>query len=385
MPLRPSPGPSYDIDAWRRRIPLLERFVPMNACSHGPPLDTTLAAAGAYLDSWSRHGMDWEGWMAEVEAARASFAALVGAEPDDVAVLTSVSHATAAVASALSFDGPRNRVAVTQAEFPSVAQVWLAQRPRGAVVDWVPVEDGIVPPEGYQVAVDERTLLVSACHAYYQSGFKQDLRAIVELARDRGALVYVDAYQTLGTEPVDVKALDVDFLASGCLKYLMGVPGIAFLYVKPEVAARLEPGVTGWFGRADPFAFRADELSWASGGRRFDGGTPPVPSAYVARPGIEAIRQVGPAAIRAWTEALSARLIEGGRRRGLRLLGTNDPARKAPSTAFAVEGDSHAVEAALRERGILASARGPVIRLAPHFYSTTGDVDRALDALSEVL
>lgn len=378
------PGPSYDIRAWRDRIPLLERFIPMNACSHGPPLATTLAAARAYLSSWTRDGMDWEAWMAEVEAARASFASLVGAEADDVAVLSSVSHATAAVASALSFEGSRRRIAVTRAEFPTVAHVWLAQRPRGAVVDWVPVADGVVPPEGYGEVVNEDTLLVSACHGYYQTGFKQELAPIVELAHDRGALVYVDAYQTAGAAPIDVKALDVDFLASGCLKYLMGGPGIAFLYVKPEIAARLEPGVTGWFGRADPFAFREDELSWASGGRRFDGGTPPVPAAYVARAGIDAIRNVDPAAIRDWTEILSARLIEGGRRRGLRLLGTDDPTRKAPSTAFEV-GDSHTVEGALRKRGVLASARGPAIRLAPHFYTTTDDVERALDALAEVV
>lgn len=381
MPSRPD----YDIHAWRRRIPILDRLVPMNACSHGPRLDSAREAAHAYLESWGREGMAWERWMAEVEEARRSFAALVGAEPDDVAVLSSVSHATAAVASALDFSGERTRVAVTRAEFPTVAHVWLAQRPRGADIDWIPVEDGIVPPGAYDAVVTGRTLLVSACHGYYQTGFRQDLAPIVELAHQRGAMVYVDAYQTLGTRPVDVKALDVDFLASGCLKYLMGVPGIAFLYVSPRVAERLEPGVTGWFGRADPFAFREDDLSWAPGGRRFDGGTPPVPAAYVARAGLDAIREVGPARIRDWTGELVARLIRGGRERGLRLLGPDDPRRRTPSTTFRVAGDSHAVEAALRERGILASARGPAIRLAPHFYSTTDEVDRALDALADAL
>lgn len=357
----------------------------MNACSHGPRLDSALEAAAAYLDSWGREGMDWEAWMAEVEAARASFAGLIHADPDDVAVLSSVSHATAAVASALDFWSGRPGVAVTRAEFPTVAHVWLAQRPRGAEIDWVPVRDGVVPPEGYEAAVTDRTLLVSACHGYYQTGFKQELGPIVELAHQRGALVYVDAYQTLGTCPVDVKALGVDFLASGCLKYLMGVPGIAFLYVRPGVAERLEPGVTGWFGRAEPFSFREDELTWARGGRRFDGGTPPVPSAYPARAGIDAIRSLGPDAIRAWTEVLSDRLVRGGRDRGLDLLGPDDPARRTPSTAFRVPGDSHRVQAALRERGVLASARGPAIRLAPHFYTTPDEVDRALEALVEVL
>jgi selenocysteine lyase/cysteine desulfurase len=200
-----------------------------------------------------------------------------------------------------------------------------------------------------------------------------------------GALTYVDAYQTLGTEPLDVKALDVDFLGSGALKFLMGIPGIAFLYVKPEVAETLRPTVTGWFGRKDPFSFDPRDLSWAPGGRRLDTGTPPILEAYVARAAMEFILQVGMGAIGAWTRELSRALVTGGEARALERLGTGDPFRKAPTTAFMVPGDSHRVEQALRERRVIASARGPAIRLAPHFYSTLEEVEVALDALVEVL
>ena len=195
--------------------------------------------------------------------------------------------------------------------------------------------------------------------------------------------MYVDAYQTLGAVPVDVKALDVDFLVSGNLKYLMGVPGVAFLYVRRDLIERLRPTVTGWFGRANPFAFRVDSLDWSHTASRFDSGTPPVMNAYIARAGMEIINDVGVRHIRAWHETLAQRLIEGGRARGLELFGPADVAHKTASTAFVVS-DSHAVEHAMRERGIIASARGPVIRLAPHFYSTLADVDRALDALAAV-
>ena len=357
----------------------------MNNCSQAPQMDLTREAAEAYLDSWRREGMDWERWVGEVEAARSSFARLINAEPGDVAICTSVSQATSSVASALDYCGGRRKLVVTEGEFPTVGQVWRAQEIRGALLEWVPAVDGIIPAEGYEGVLDEKTLLVSACHGYYQSGFKQDIGAIVEKAREVGALVYVDAYQTLGTEPLDVKALDVDFLASGALKFLMAIPGIAFLYVKPSVAEGLQPSVTGWFGREDPFSFDPRDLSWATGARRFDTGTPPVMEAYVARAALDFLQGVGLEAIGAWTRELSRALVSGGEDRGLRLLGTRDPGRKAPTTAFLVPGDSHDVERRMRERGVIASARGPAIRLAPHFYSTLSEVEAALDALEEVL
>jgi len=377
--------PDFDIRAVRRRIPALEQWVPMNNCSQAPQMDVTREAAEEYLESWRRDGMDWDRWMEEVEGARASFARLINADPDDVALCTSVSQATSSLASALDFRGPRRTVVVTEGEFPTVGQVWRAQESRGAHVRWVPVREGVIPAEGYEGTLDEDTLLVSACHGYYQSGFKQDLTAVVKMAREVGALTYVDAYQTLGTEPLDVRALDVDFLASGALKFLMGIPGIAFLYVKPEVAETLSPTVTGWFGRQDPFSFDPRDLSWAPGGRRLDTGTPPIMEAYVARAALDFIQGVGMEAIGAWNRELSLALVEGGEARGLERLGTRNPDRKAPTTAFLVRGDSHLVEADLRLRGVIASARGPAIRLAPHFYSTLDDVEVALDALVDVL
>ncbi len=377
-------SPSYDLQAVRGHIPSLGRLIPMNACSQAPQMDVTRQAALEYLDSWLRDGMDWDRWMEEVEAARAAFARLIGASPREVAIGTSVSQLTSSVASALDWSGSRTKVVATEGEFPTVAQVWRAQERRGARVAWVPVQDGIIPPDGYRELLDESTLLVSACHAYYQTGFRQELGPVVAAAHSVGALVYVDAYQSLGTGPLDVKALDLDFLSSGTLKFLMGIPGIAFLYVKPSVAERLEPTVTGWHGRVDPFSSDPRELTWAPGARRFDTGTPPVMEAYVGRAALDFLVQVGLEAIGGWNETLSRALIEGGEARGLRLLGTRDPGSKAPTTAFLVPGDSRAVEAALKARGIVASARGPALRLAPHFYSTFEEVETALNALVEV-
>ena len=377
--------PAYDLDGWRRQIPLLDAFIPLNNCSQAPQTHRTRAAAEAYLDSWNRDGMDWETWMEEVHRARAEFARLINASPDEVAVTTSVSAATASLASALDFTGRRTKVVATEAEFPTVGHVWLAHQKYGARLAWVPVRDGVVDLEAYDGVIDDETQIVSACHGYYQNGFKQDLAAIAEKTHAHGAWLYVDAYQTLGTCPVDVKALDIDFLSSGTLKYLMGMPGIAFLYVRQALIERLHPAVTGWFGRANPFAFQIKTLDWAPTANRFDTGTPPVISAYVARAGLSIINEIGPANIQAWTDRLSQRLIDGALARGLMIDGTTDIRQKAPSTAFVCPGDAHAVEARLRERGILASARGPVIRLAPHFYNTLEEMDGALDVLAEII
>lgn len=375
--------PDYDMDAWRARIPLLASCIPMNNCSQAPQTDATRAAAERYLDSWNRRGMDWDAWLAEVALAKAEFATLIGATPSDIAVFSSVSEAASAVASALEFSDRRSGLVVSEAEFPSVAHVWLAQAPRGASVSFAPVCHGMIDPSVYDALIDDRTVLVAACHSYYANGFIQDVAPIAARARAAGALSFVDAYQSLGVVPVDVRALGIDFLTSGNLKFLMGMPGIAFLYVRPEVVGSLHPTVTGWFGRADPFTSTARTLDWSPTASRFDIGTPPVISAYVARAGMAIINAIGPARIRAWHEVLGRRLIEGGRSRGLTLHGPDDMARKTATTGFVVR-DPAGVEEAMRARGVLPTARGEVLRLAPHFFTTIDDVDRALDVLAEL-
>ncbi|MCG8467931.1 MAG: aminotransferase class V-fold PLP-dependent enzyme [Gemmatimonadetes bacterium] len=382
-PTDPKGSPEFDLNAWRREIPLTERFIALNNCSHSPRMTQTSAAAASFLDSWDRDGMDWDGWLEEVEAAKRAFARLIGASTEEVAVTTSVSAATASIASTIDPRSSRNRILASEAEFPTVGHVWRAHEKYGIGVDWVPIEDDRIDPARYG-AVDERTRVVSATHAYYQNGFKQDLASIAATAHDAGAWLYVDAYQTLGTCPIDVRELEVDMLAGGALKYLLGLPGIAFLYVRAELIETLEPALTGWFGRANPYAFDAKRLDWSGTANRFETGTPPILSAFVARAGIEVIEAVGPAAIERWTRILQQRLIDGGRARGFEIHGTTDVDRKTPSTAFVCPADSHLIEVALRERGVLASARGPVIRLAPHFFNTLDEIDTALDALAEV-
>jgi len=373
----------YDLAALRSTIPLLGTTIPMNNCSQAPQTIATRAAADHYLESWNESGMDWDEWMNQVGRAKEAFATLIGASTDEIALFSSVSEATSALASALDFTGKRRKVVVSEAEFPTVGHAWLAQEKRGAQVQWAAVREGAVDPCEYDLHVDRETLLVSACHGYYLDGALQDLSRLAAQAHVHDALFFVDAYQTLGAVPIDVKALGVDFLVSGNLKYLMGIPGVAFMYVRRELIERLHPTVTGWFGRENPFEFKVNVLDWSPMAGRFDTGTPPIINLYVARAGMEIINEVGVANIRAWHEVLAHRLIDGGVERGLTVFGPTDVAHKTALTAFVVD-DSRGVEIAMRAEGVLPSARGPVIRLAPHYYSTLEDVDTALDVLAKV-
>ena len=376
--------PAYDIDAWRRRIPILASLIPMNNCSQAPQTSITRAAAEEYLESWNSDGMDWDAWVGEAQLAKQEFARLINASVDEVAMFSCVSEAVSAVASATDFVSGRDGVVVTEAEFPTIGHVWLAQQKRGARVSWLPVRGGQIRLDDYDAAIDDRTAIVSATHGYFLNGYMQDVPAIAAKAHANGAKLFIDAYQTAGTTPIDVRAMDVDFLAAGNLKFLMGVPGVAFLYVRRALIDSLAPTVTGWFGRQNPFAFDVKGLDWSPTASRFDTGTPPIINAYIARAGMTIINEVGPRAIRGWLEVLGQRLIDGGDARGLTLHGTRDMSRKTSTTGFVVD-DSHRVEVAMRARGIIASARGPVIRLAPHFYSTIEDVDTALDALASLV
>jgi selenocysteine lyase/cysteine desulfurase len=373
----------------RRKIPILRTHIPMNNCSQAPQSETTRAAADAYLTSWANDGMDWDTWMTETDLARAEFAAFIGAEADDVAVCTSVSQATASVATGLEWGNPgavgsRNRVVASGGEFPTVGHVWLAQERLGAEVDWVPVRDGAIELDDYARLVDDRTVIVSACRGYYQTGFKQDIGSIADIAHAKGAMLFVDAYQTMGSEAFDAPSSGADFVASGNLKFLMGIPGIAFLWIRPGLAEGLRPTITGWFGRENPYAFETQQLDWGAGARRMDTGTPPIMEAYVARAGMAWLSEIGLEAIGAWNAVLGAHCVEGALARGLEVLGPHDPAKRAVTTAIHCE-ESHPVEATLRSQNIIASARGHAIRLAPHFYNTTDDVDQALDALAAAM
>lgn len=380
-----SPFSDHEIARWRSEFPGLDHIIHVANCSQGAQSRRVRDAVERYMDNWRSVGMDWDGWVEEVDRARAVFARMMGCSAQDVGVVGSVSEAVSTVASAFDYRGARNRVLVSEAEFPTVGHVWLAHRKLGADVSFVPLTDGEIRLEDYDRMTDERTLLVSASHTYYQTGYKQDVGGIAEIVHRKGGILFVDAYQGLGTCPIDVRALDVDILASGNLKYLLGIPGIAFIYVRPELVARLEPAETGWFGQENPFSFDLKNLDYARTARRTQSGTPPVTAAFAARAGMELLLEVGLDRVGQQIDFLSAYCMRRALEKGMDVMSPLDVRKKGATTAIRVPGDSHGVEMALKQRNVVASARGPALRIAPHFFNTTEDIETALDQLSLVI
>ncbi|RMG52755.1 MAG: aminotransferase class V-fold PLP-dependent enzyme, partial [Acidobacteria bacterium] len=270
----------------RARFRVFQQRIYLNSCSQGALADVVEAGVTAYLTSWREQGSPWDMWTEQYEQARQQFAAFIGAHPDEVAIVSSVSAGINAVASALDFRS-RSKVVMGEFEFPTMGHIWLAQQRRGARVDFIAAREGRIPVEAYAQAVDETTRLVPIAHVSFLNGVRADVRAIARLAHERGAWVMMDDYQDCGTRPIDVKALDVDFYLTGTLKYLLGPPGLAFLYVRRELIPSLQPTISGWFAQRDPFAFDVRRFDPSPTARRFQAGTPPIPNIYAAMPALD--------------------------------------------------------------------------------------------------
>ncbi|HXM54972.1 MAG TPA: aminotransferase class V-fold PLP-dependent enzyme, partial [Candidatus Dormibacteraeota bacterium] len=314
---------------FRKLFPIFDDRVYLNSCSQGALGRPVQAALEEFMASWHRHGNPWELWCDRMEELRAEFAGLINAEPDEVAVTFSASTAVGALASALDWTS-RPRVVTSDLDFPTMGHVWLAQRSRGAEVAYARADGDRLPLAAFASKVDERTRIVATTHVCYRNGFKNDIAALAELAHAHGAPLLIDAFQSLGTEPVDVKRLGVDALVTGTLKYLLGTPGVALMYVRRDLAERLRPTDTGWFGQADPFAYDVHHLDPGPAARRFQSGSPPVPAVYAALAAVRLLKQVGLAGVQRHVQSLGERFIAGAEKRGLLLMTPREPERRGP-------------------------------------------------------
>lgn len=368
----------------RGYFPILKEKVQLSSCSQSAMSVQVEAAIREYMNSWQYNGMDWAGWIERVEQTKASFAKLINASPDEIAVFSSVSESASSVASALPFTGTRNKIVTTEMDFPCIGHVWRAQETRGARVDFVPTENHLIPLDYYEQVVDNKTLITSISHVSYYNGCKQDVKKIASLVHDKGSYLFVDAYQSAGSVVIDVKDMDIDFLAAGSQKYLLGIPGIAFLYVRKEIANQLNPTVTGWFGRVNPFAFDIRTLDYAEGARRFETGTPPMVNAYAAHTAFDMIQSIGVEQIEAYLQTLSTVAISYAKSKGLTVISPENVEQKAANTAIQVK-QASVIESKMKEQGIIVSARNDVIRIAPHFYNTEDDIVVAINMLADLV
>jgi selenocysteine lyase/cysteine desulfurase len=368
-------------DRIRHRFPILERLVYVDSCAQGALSDSVERAYREYLELWNEEGSPWEHWVERAEDARAAFARLVNARPDEVAVTTSLSAGVNALLSGLHFPPERKKIVVSDFEFPTVGQIAHAQEERGrSVVHVREAGDSTVPLEHFDAAIDEETGLVAVTHVCYRNGSRIDVAGVVELAHERGALVLLDAYQTAGAIPLDVRTLGADFLAAGTLKYLLGSAGLAFLYCRADLVEAIRPTVTGWFADEDISAMDASDYSPSPTARRFESGTPPIPSIYAGLAGIELIEEIGVHETEEHVRGLATRLIEGVEELGGRVVTPRTPEQRGPLVALAST-DERALVEALRADDVVVSSRDGNVRVSLHCYNSAAEVDAVLAAL----
>jgi selenocysteine lyase/cysteine desulfurase len=373
-----------DFTALRREFPLLQHMTYLNSCSYCALANDVKAAFDNYLQDRLQVGANWDVWVTKNEAVRTLMAQLLHATPDEIAVTASASAGLNALATALQFLPGRDKVVISDFEFPTNAQIWHAQEQRGARVVHVRRDaDGYIPPESFAQHIDEQTKLVAITHVCFRNGARLDIPAIVKLARAKGALVLLDCYQSVGSVDIDVKALDVDFAVGGMLKYLLGTAGIGFLYARDSLVRSLHPTHTGWFAQENIFAMDISANRPSPTARRFEAGTPPVVSCYASEAGLKIMLDVGMPAIEQRIRALTRRCMDKLREIGwASVTPAQDERRGAmicvPSRA------SGPLSQELMRRSIVTSNRDDNLRVCFHFYNNDEDVDVLVEALREL-
>ena len=369
-------------EKYRPEFPIFRSATYLNSCSLGALSERSRSALAEFADLWDRWGASawYEHWLAAAQDVRSAFARLVGADESETALAPSVSGALATVTSALPFD-QRPRVITTELDFPTVIYQFLAKQRSGVEVVVLESPDGVsVPVEAFADAIDERTALVATSHVYYTTGAIQDIRALARIAHDHGALCLIDAYQSTGQLPVDARELDVDILLTGALKWLLGGQGLAFTYVRRELIDTLVPTTVSWFGVDSQFSFDSRSLQLRSDARRYELGTPAVPTIYTARAGLGLVEEVGVNRIRQRVSALTEDLIVRVRIAGLSVRGASDPEQRSGIVMIEHPDPAKAVRR-LTAADVICDYRPGAVRLSPHFYNTTDDNQKAIDLL----
>lgn len=377
-----------DLLAYRSEFPILGNTTYLISNSLGAMPRAVYAAMQNYAETWATRGVRaWEeGWWNLGAGVGDQIGTLMNAPAGSVSTHQNVTTCQAVVSSCFNFAGKRNKIVYSDMNFPSVMYFWEAQAEYGARVHMVKTDDGItVPLERLLDAIDEQTLLVPISHVIFRSSFINDAAAIIEKAHRVGAYVLLDTFQSLGTVPVDVRTLNVDFACGGVLKWLCGGPGVAYLYVRPDLGSKLQPKFTGWAAHKRPFAFETGPIDRSGPPYRFMNGTPHVPALEAARPGLEIIAEVGIEKIREKSIRQTARLIELATQRGWTVNAPSDPRKRGGTVAIDMP-HSEKVCRELIKRDILVDWRPKAgVRFSPHFYNSDQELDVAIQAVEDIL
>jgi kynureninase len=376
-----------DVSLWRREFPILETCTYLVSHSLGAMPRRAADYLREYADTWATRGVRaWhEGWWEIGRETGNLLAPILGVKPNAISMHQNVTVAQGIIASCFRYDGPRRKIVMTDLEFPSNHYLFEGFRRYGAEIVYVPSPDTTrIDLDRLLEAIDERTVLVPLSLVLFKSACITDVRAVIEKAHRVGAHVIVDAYQAAGTVPIDLDAWNADFAVGGSVKWLCGGPGAGYLYVRPDLAPALQPGFIGWAAHETPFAFATGAAHLAGNPERFQSGTPNVPALYAARAGYEIITDIGVEAIRRRSLALTRRLIEAAQAAGFRLNTPLADHERGGSVIIDVPGGEIVADDLLRRKVIVDYRPGAGIRMAPHFYNTETEIDRAMQTLIEI-
>ena len=368
-----------DWKALRSEFPLLDRCIYLNACSLGPLPRRGREALERYARDWDTKGTPvwYSDWLPLLSSFREKIGDLLQAPAGSTAIAPSVSVALTTLATGLPLPKGRNKVLIGGLDFPTIGHQWLS-RPEFEV-EFVPSRDGMtIPPEDFAERMDSKTALVATTHLFYTTGYLQDVRAIADAAHAAGALCLIDGYQTCGCVPLDVEAMGCDAFVGGCLKWLSGGPGSAFLYVRPDLIPEVRPQGTGWFATRDPFSFTLQELTFADDARRLETGTWAIPSHYVGLAGLELILEVGVSSIQERLRDLTDRILARCDKAGVRTFTPRERDRRCGIVTLECD-QPEEVETQLHAQGVIVDSRPGRIRLSPHWCVTEQELDRGMD------
>ncbi len=377
-----------DLLKWRSEFPILDRTTYMISNSLGAMPRGVYDSMRDYADCWSQRGVRaWEEcWWEMAVGLGDRIAPLIGAGKGEISLHQNVTQTQAIVSSCFDFRGPRNKVVLVELEFPSIQYFYYEQQRLGARVDLIPAPDATrIDIDKLLAAIDETTLLVPVSQVLFRSSYIVDAKAVIERAHRVGAYVILDVFQAAGTIPVEVRALGVDFAVGGVLKWLCGGPGVAYLYVREDLRARMRPALTGWMAHKRPFGFETGAIDPREDSFRYLNGTPHIPALYACRPGLDILNQVGVPAIRAKSLRMTSRLMDGAKARGWRVNSPENPSERAGTVSIECP---HAAEVCreMLARDILVDYRPKAgVRLSPHFYNREEECDFALAQMKDIL
>jgi selenocysteine lyase/cysteine desulfurase len=339
-----------------------------------------------FMETWNEWGAHawYDIWLGEIARARQKFATLIGAQLHEVAVAPNVSTALSSIASAFDYS-TRNKIVMADLDFPTLAYQWLAKQRLGVECRFVESPDRVyTPPELFEREVDDKTALIATSRVFYTTGYIQSIREVADIAHKNGAYLLVDDYQGTGQIPLNVIAQDIDILVTGTLKWLMGGPGLAFVYISEALIPQLQPTIAGWFGHREQFAFQTTEFAFKPDATRFEMGTPATGAVYAAHGGLDIVLEIGVERICERTRYLANDFIDRARDRGWKVRAPLEPERRSSIIMLEFDQPELIVEQLLK-RNIITDSRPGLVRVSPHFYNTVEENDLVLDAIAEIL